>query len=65
MNYSLEIRQANIQAHLDLEREVATKGNGQMTFTLRINGGNIADMVMVEYVDVQPYIRDFKNVAKK
>ena len=64
MNYSLEIRQANIQAHLDIEREIANKKDGQMTFTLRINGGNVADVVMVEYIDVQPYVRDFKNLPK-
>ena len=64
MNYSLEIRQSNIQAHLDIEREIANKKDGQMTFTLRINGGNVADVVMVEYIDVQPYVRDFKNLPK-
>lgn len=65
MNYSLEIRDSNIQAHLDIEREIANKKNGQMTFTLRINGGNVADVVMVEYIDVEPYVRDFETVTKK
>lgn len=50
--HSLEIREANIPAHLDLEEDIQKQKNGQITFTLRINAGNIVDYNLTEYVDV-------------
>jgi hypothetical protein len=47
------MREHNIQAHADIEAAIQSKGAGQMTFTLRINGGNIVDFSLVEYVDVR------------
>jgi len=51
--YELDIRKHNIPAHLDIERDIKTKKNGLFTFTLRINGGNIVDYSLMEYVDVK------------
>jgi len=53
MKYELDIRKHNIPAHLDIERDIKTKKNGLFTFTLRINGGNIVDYSLMEYVDVK------------
>ena len=47
------IRSHNIKAHADIEVDIIKRKNGQMTFTLRINGGNIVDYSLVEYVDVK------------
>lgn len=57
MEYALSIRPANIEAHLDIEREIANRKNGQMTMTIKVNAGNIVDLTMVEYVDVRQYVR--------
>jgi hypothetical protein len=64
MNYELSIKPENIQPHLDIEEEIAKRKNGQMTFTLRIDKGNISDMSVVEYVDVREYIR-LKSVTRQ
>lgn len=53
----LKIRDANIPAHLDIEKELKNIKDGQFTFTLRINAGNIADLAVVEYIDVRDYLR--------
>jgi len=53
MNYDLIIRESNVPAHADIEASIAEKNTGQITFTLRINGGNIVDVSFVEYVDVR------------
>lgn len=59
MDYTLgTIRQANIQAHDDMETDILTQQNGLYTFTLRINGGNIVDYNVVQYVDVNEYTTD-------
>jgi hypothetical protein len=47
------IREHNIKPHADIEVDIINKKNGQMTFTLRINGGNIVDYNLVEYVDIE------------
>lgn len=60
----LKIRDHNIKPHADIENELAAKGDGQITFTLRINAGNIVDVAFVEYVaiSVKYLIRKVKNV---
>jgi len=57
MDYELSIRDTNVPAHLDIEKEIAKRKDGQMTFTLRINDGNIVDLAMVEYVDARSFLR--------
>jgi|PlaIllAssembly_1097288.scaffolds.fasta_scaffold34713_2 hypothetical protein len=57
MDYELSIKDVNVQAHLDIEREIVKRKEGQMTFTLRINDGNIVDLAMVEYVDARSFLR--------
>lgn len=52
-NYALEIRDYNIPAHLDIEKEVSDRKNGLFTFTLRVNNGNIVDFNVTEYVNVK------------
>lgn len=57
MEYKLgTIRQANIQAHDDIETDILNEQSGLLTFTLRINGGNIVDYNVVKYVNVREYL---------
>ena len=53
MQDAIQIRQHNIKPHADIEVEIIQKQTGRMTFTLRINGGNIVDVSFVQYVDVK------------
>lgn len=56
MNYSLEIRKHNQQAHLDIESDIKARKDGLFTFTLRVNNGNIVDYVVYEYADARKYL---------
>ena len=49
----IKMRPHNIKPHADIEVDIIQKQEGDMTFTLRINGGNIVDYNLVEYVDVK------------
>ena len=51
MNYALSIRSWNIKPHLDIEGDIAKQKNGNFTFTLRVNKGNIVDYNLTEYVN--------------
>lgn len=51
-NYDLTIRKHNLKPHLDIEEEIKKKQNGLFTFTIRINGGNIVDFNVTEYIDI-------------
>lgn len=53
-----KIRKHNLKAHDDIERDIQGQQNGLLTFTLRVNGGNIVDYNVVEYVDARQYLRD-------
>lgn len=53
MNYALSIRDHNVAAHLDIEKEIGLRRNGIFTFTIRVNNGNIVDLNVTEYVDVK------------
>ena len=52
-NYQLQIRDSNIPAHLDIEKEVEDKKNGLFTFTIRVDNGSIVDFNVTEYVNVK------------
>jgi len=47
------MREHNLRPHADIEVDIQAKKNGQITFTLRCNAGNIVDYSLVEYVDVK------------
>jgi hypothetical protein len=51
MDYSLSIPERNVQQHIDLEKEIQNKGNGLLTFTIRVAGGMIRDLSVIEYVE--------------
>lgn len=51
----LVIREHNVQAHIDIESDIRRQGNGLITFTVRINAGNIVDYNVVEYVNANKY----------
>jgi hypothetical protein len=50
MDYALEIPYHNAQQHIDLEKEIQLKKNGLLTFTVRVAGGKIVDLSLLEYV---------------
>lgn len=57
MQYKVgSIRKANIQPHDDIETAILTQQNGLLTFTIRINNGNIVDFNMVKYVNAKSYL---------
>lgn len=56
MNYKLDIRRHNLQPHVDLEKEIEEKKNGLFTFILRVNGGNIVDCNVMEYLNASTYL---------
>lgn len=62
MKHDLFIREHNVQAHLDIESDVRKQSNGVFNFTLRINGGNIVDYNVVEYVNASKY-RSVKSIT--
>lgn len=43
----------NIPCHLDVEEYIKKKGNGQVTFTLRMNNGSVVDFNRTDYVDTK------------
>lgn len=56
--YQLKIRESNKAAHIDIEKDIQERRNGLFTFTLRVNGGNIADYNVTEYVNAKErYLR--------
>jgi len=62
MDYALEIPDYNIQPHIDIENQLLYKRNGLLTFTVRISGGRIVDLCLIEYVEP---IRNIKRVIVK
>jgi len=58
-----DIRKHNIKAHTDIEMDIMKKQDGQMTFTLRINGGNIVDYNLVEYINVRQKYGDVSRLV--
>ena len=65
MNYSLEINQQNVQPHLDIEKDIAEKGNGLFTFILRVNNGVIVDYSVIENVNIARDYIAVTHVASK
>ncbi|OFW53996.1 MAG: hypothetical protein A2163_07955 [Actinobacteria bacterium RBG_13_35_12] len=57
MKYSLDIREENVPAHLDIEKDIHKKANGVFTFTIKLNNGKIVDYNVVEYVDPRDYLQ--------
>lgn len=55
MRYNLDIPQHNIKPHLDIEKDIQTQKNGLMTFTIRVNQGNIEDYVRYETITAARY----------
>ena len=65
MDYTLgTVRRANLPAHDDIETDILNQQNGNLSFVLRVNGGNIVDYSVVEYVNVREYFVD-KLVIKQ
>lgn len=56
MQYSLEIREHNRQAHIDVENEIQSKKDGLFTCIIRVNNGNIVDSVIMEHADSRKYL---------
>ena len=43
----------NIPVHLDVEEYIRKRGNGQVTFTVRMNNGTVVDLNRTDYVDTK------------
>lgn len=56
----LKMRQSNVPCHLDIENYIQERKTGLITFTLRVNSGNIVDFVPTEYVPVSQRYFDGK-----
>jgi len=57
MKHELSIRDHNKQCHIDIEEDIKLRKNGLITFTLRVNNGNIVDYNVTEYVnDKEKYV---------
>ena len=56
MKYELDIRDHNVQPHLDIENDIERRKNGLFTFTLRVNNGNIVDYNVFEYANARKYL---------
>ena len=66
MEYSLSIRQDNIQAYADIEADIKAKQNGLFTFIIRVNNGKIVDYNVLEYVTAKTkYLRLKELVTEK
>lgn len=53
MEYNLSIRQDNVEAYLDIEKDIATKKDGLFTFIIRVNNGKICDYNVLEYINAR------------
>jgi len=49
----MKIRRYNIPAHIDIETNFERAVEGNVTFTVRVNAGNIVDLSIVDYVDTR------------
>jgi len=49
----MKIRRYNIPAHIDIETHFERVAEGNVTFTVRVNAGNIVDLSIVNYVDTR------------
>lgn len=47
----LEVRRENMQAHIDIGREMEKNKNKWYHFEIRVSGGKIVDFVMREFID--------------
>lgn len=65
IQYDLEIRPHNQQAHIDIENDLQAKKNGLFTFIIRVNGGNIVDYILMEQDDGRKYAGITRVVVKK
>lgn len=65
MSYPIEIREHNQQAHLDIESEISNIKDGLLTFILRVNNGNIVDLVVMEYADARKYLKLTKVIVEE
>lgn len=54
---NLEIKEANIKAHADIEEEMQLHKNSWYTFEIRLSGGNIVDFVIRDYIDYEKLIK--------
>ena len=63
MKYDLSIRDHNKQPHIDIEKDIKKRGNGALTFSIRINDGDIVDYAPIEYVDAKAKYLSLKSIT--
>jgi len=52
----LRIRDTNKPLHLDVEHDIQKVGNGQFTFTVRLNNGVVTDYNVIEHIDTKQFL---------
>ena len=63
MQYDLSIRNHNVQPHLDIEKDIKAHKDGLMTFTIRINNGNITDYNLMEVTNAREEYLSLKRIT--
>ena len=48
MKYGIKLNPNNLQAHLDVEEDIAKQKNGIFTLVIKVNRGNICDYVQYQ-----------------
>lgn len=49
----ISMKEQNVPAHLDVEEAIQQRKTGLLTFTIRMNNGDIVDYNRTEYVNVK------------
>ena len=58
MQYDLsKVKEHNKRVHLDIERDIQKIGNGILSFTIKVNDGDVVDYAPVEYVNRNKYLK--------
>ncbi len=53
--FNLQIKKDNLQAHLDIEKEMLKHKNSWYHFEVRYSGGNIVDFVIREFISYEEF----------
>lgn len=63
MQYELKIPEENRLPHFDIEKDIEKRGNGMMTFVLRVHEGKITDYSLMETVDAKTKYVQIAKIA--
>lgn len=58
------IKKFNVDAHIDIDRELTEHIGDYLHFEIRCSGGNIVDLVVREFVDYEKIIRNPSIISR-